>query len=368
MTRITGLRLGCVTYDRGRALVRFVGQVFRFAALIACIECEEGIRGLGIGWARLDDELGYARAGLSELRETLIGRDARSPFETSRLVQERGAHLGVTRISCAVELALWDLAGWLGDAPVCDLLGRKSKSLPAYAISAKEFSFTAIEQYVELVADFQSRGFRACKLHLFGDPQRDIETCRAIRTAVGDGMILMLDPAGRYRAEQALRVGHAIEELGFIRIEDPLSPGDRAGYRWLSGRIDVPIAVDASAHWSTTECLDAIRRGSMQCLRMDPGLVGITRTLHMAAVAEATGIEFDTKAFAPCGGVEAPLHVALAASTARWFEHYDADGLDKVPGVGCGTHIAAGMAVPANSPGFGAEVDWPELDRHCVWA
>lgn len=368
MTRISEVRLGCVEYGRGRPPVRFAGHVFRYAALVACVRCEDGTSGLGIAWARLEDEIGYARSGLPTIAEALIGQDGELPFETGRLVQERAHRPGLARLANVTELALWDLAGRLQEVPVADLLGRKHRALPAYAISADEFGFTSIDQYLALVSDFAARGFRACKLHLFGTAERDIEACREIRAAVGEGMVLMLDPAGRYRPRDALKVGRAIAELGFVRLEDPLAPDDRAGYRWLSPRIDVPIAVNDSLRWTSHECLDAIQAGILQCVRMDPGRAGMAQALRMAAVADAAGAEFDVSAFAPVGGVEASLHLSLASSASRWFEHHEAAGLDEVPGLATGISIVDGVARASDAPGLGATIDWAELDRHGDWA
>jgi L-alanine-DL-glutamate epimerase-like enolase superfamily enzyme len=272
------------------------------------------------------------------------------------------------RAAAAVEIALWDLAGRAAGLPSYRLLGCRRRSLPSYVISADDFRLTSVSQYVELAQRFVADGFGACKFHLWGDARKDLAACRAIRDAVGADIGLMLDPAGRYSRTDAAFVGQGIAELNFIRLEDPLPPADAAGYRWLGPRLSVPIMANESLAWNAEQCAAAARTGIVQGFRMTIGRAGIGEALHMAAIAEANGAELDLAAFAPRGGLEACLHMALAATAARWFEHHEALGLDEVPGLSPGFTIAAGQASPSDRPGFGCEIDWPELEKHCEWS
>jgi L-alanine-DL-glutamate epimerase-like enolase superfamily enzyme len=247
------------------------------------------------------------------------------------------------------------------------LLGCKRRSLPAYVISAEEFAYTSIAQFVDLAQRYVADGFRACKFHLWGEADRDIAACQAIRAAVGDEVKLMLDPASRYGRQEALRVAYAIEELGFVRYEDPLPPSDAAGYRWLSERVSIPLVVNETLRWNLEECAAAARAGTVQGFRLEIGRAGISHGLAMAAVAEANGVELDIAALAPRGGTELCLHFALSSAATRWFEHHEALTLDGVPGIAPAITVADGTARPVDRPGFGFEVDWAALDRHCTW-
>jgi L-alanine-DL-glutamate epimerase-like enolase superfamily enzyme len=289
------------------------------------------------------------------------------PHEAGRLCQEAAARPGLVRAASLVELALWDLAGRQLGVPCYQLLGCRRRSVPAYAISVEEFGYAETPQYVELAQRFVEQGFRACKFHLTGNAERDIATCCAIRAAVGDDVTLMLDPAGRYDRGSALRVGRALADLGFDRIEDPLPAHDFAGYRWLSQRLSLPIAANDPMQWGLRDCAEAARDGMVQCLRIDPARAGIVATLATAAIAEAHGAEIDFSALAPHGGVEACLHLALAAGRARWFENHFAAGIDEVPGIVTGVRIESGRALPSDAPGWGMQIDWHELDRYCTW-
>ena len=54
-------------------------------------------------------------------------------------------------------------------------------------------------------------------------------------------MKLMLDSMWAYRYENALRVGRAIESLGFYWYEDPLVEQDIYNYVKLTSKLDTPI-------------------------------------------------------------------------------------------------------------------------------
>ncbi len=368
MPRIISVRFGWSDYARGRPDLLWEGNRFRFAALVAMLRADDGSFGIGVGWSHAGDEHGYAAVVQAALAEAAIGRDATQPFATATHVGRLARGIGQSRAAAVLDLALFDLAGRAQAVPACQLLGCRRPELPAYVISAEEFGFTAPSQFVALAQRYVAAGFRGCKFHLWGDRERDIAACRAIRDAVGPDIALMLDPAGRYAREDALFVGRAIAELGFVRFEDPLPPADLAGYRWLAPRIDVPIMGNESLRWSFGDCARAAAEHAVHGFRCDVGRSGLAQALAFSAVAEAHGAEFDCAAFAPRGGLEACLHMNLAAPTARWFEYHEALGHDEVPGLAPGLSICDGVARPSGRPGLGFEVDVAEFERRCRWA
>lgn len=368
MPRITSVRFGWSDYAAGRPDLVWSGNRFRFAALVAMVRADDGSVGIGVGWSHAGDENGYPAVAQAALADILIGTDATLPEAAVRTVSRSAYGIGLSRAAAVLDLALFDLAGRALSVPTYRLLACRRSALPSYVISAEEFSFKEQAQFVALAERYVAAGFRGCKFHMWGDRRRDIAACRAIRDAVGPEVALMLDPAGRYSREDALFVGRAIAELGFVRFEDPLSPMDLKGYRWLAPRIDVPIMGNESLRWSVGDCARAATDGAVHGFRCDIGRSGLSQALTVAAMAETHHAEFDCAAFAPRGGLEACLHMNLAAPTARWFEHHEALGHDEVPGLAPGFTITDGVARPNDKPGLGFDVDLPEFERHCRWA
>jgi len=112
----------------------------------------------------------------------------------------------------ALDVAIWDIAGKVANMPIHRLLGTCRNSVPAYASSA---FLPAPQDYAEEALRYKSLGWTAYKIHPHANPAEDIKICQAVRNAVGSEMILMLDSCWAYGYEEALRVGQAIEDLGF---------------------------------------------------------------------------------------------------------------------------------------------------------
>ena len=367
MPRIDQISFGYVNCETFGKELRWGTHKFRHAALLAKVRSEDDKVGLGIAWAHIDEEMSFAQAAQSALAAIVIGSDAALPFGTGKTVQIAAYNAGVSRAGSVLEMALWDLSGRTMDVPTYQLLGCKRRSLPTYIISAEEFAFKSTSQFVALARRYVDAGFRACKFHLWGEADRDIAACRAIRKEVGDDVALMLDPASRYDRSTALRVGRVIEELGFVRYEDPLSPHDMVGYRWLAERVSVPLVANETLRWSLHDCKEAALSGSVQGFRLEVGRAGIAHGLALGAVAEAASVELDIASLAPRGGIELCLHFGLASSATRWFEHHEALGIEQIPGIAAGVTIVDGVAWPNDGAGFGFTVDWKQLDRHCTW-
>ena len=121
----------------------------------------------------------------------------------------------------AVDVALWDLAGTVAGLPVHRLLGTCSDHMPAYVSS---WVRRTPDDYAREVAHHRAAGWPGYKLHPPTQLRKlghevatvvDIETCEAVRDAAGDDMVLMLDSACAYDLGGAIKVGQAIEKLGY---------------------------------------------------------------------------------------------------------------------------------------------------------
>ena len=153
------------------------------------------------------------------LKPVIMGQDPLDRERLNKLLWAR-ARVATVRAIGAMDIALWDIAGKKAGLPIHRLIGTCRDKIAAYASS--EIHATA-EEYAEQARHYQATGWAAYKIH---PPQRwrdDIKVCEAVRKAVGDDYTVMLDSTWSYRYEEALRVGRAIEEMGFYWYEDPLA-------------------------------------------------------------------------------------------------------------------------------------------------
>ncbi len=135
------------------------------------------------------------------VRDVLLGED---PFQRELLwhkiweldrVEELPLYLlGV------VDTALWDLAGRWASQPTWQLLGGFRTEIQAYASTT---TFGSIEEYVEIVDQCTELGYRAVKLHAFGDARADAKLCTASTRTPGRRLpahvrrVRWFRPAGR---------------------------------------------------------------------------------------------------------------------------------------------------------------------------
>ena len=151
------------------------------------------------------------------VKPILIGADPFYREKIWQILRERQRlHLGTLsdKVLCAVDMALWDLAGRYLNQPVHKLLGATRDKVLAYASTMcgddLEGGLSTPEEFADFALQCVARGYKAFKLHTWQppmpgapDPKRDVAACRAVREAVGPDIALMLDPFHYYSRSDA---------------------------------------------------------------------------------------------------------------------------------------------------------------------
>ncbi len=245
------------------------------------IKSDDGLEGIGTG--------GDPNATRS-VGQQLVGQD---PFDTER-------HIRLMRRSGNVwglDLALWDLIGKACNQPLYKLWGGFTDRIKGYA-STIEIGIP--EQRAEQARGFYEEGFRAIKLRLHNETLgEDVALARAVKDAVGDTMELMADgnqaqtpvtpstqPGVIWDYRRALYTAQALEEMGFVWLEEPLSRYDFQGLAKLNAGVGIAIAGGENNrylhefHWM-------LEKGTYDILQPD-GLVseGMGQLRKLAAMAE----------------------------------------------------------------------------------
>lgn len=261
----------------------------------------------------------------------------------------------------AVDVALWDLAGKAAGLPIHALLGSYRKSVPAYASSAV---LPAPRAYADEATSFKEAGWTAYKIHPPTRPDEDIAVCAAVRKAVGDDHRLMLDSTWSYRYDEALRVGRAIEALGFYWYEDPLADDDLFGCIRLREKLDIPLMATEYAPGGFTNYVPWIINRATDYLRGDVAVKGgITALIKTAHLAEAFGMNFEVHHGGNSLNNVANLHLTMAIPNCEYFEVLLPDEAQKRGLVQDIEIDAEGFVHAPTAPGLGYEIDW-ELVEH----
>jgi L-alanine-DL-glutamate epimerase-like enolase superfamily enzyme len=294
------------------------------------------------------------------LKPLLMGQD---PLERERLNAALWpwSRLISVRSIGAVDVALWDIAGQAAGMPIHQLLGTTRHSIPAYASSAV---LPSIEAYAEEAQRFRADGWAAYKIHPPQHPPTDIKVCQAVRAAVGDDYTLMLDSTWSYDFPAAIRVGRAIEKLGFLWYEDPLHDQDITNYVKLRQKLDIPImateypqaGLESYAPWILLQATDYLRGD----VAVKGGITTLVKTAHLA---EAFRMTYEIHHGGNSLNNVANLHVACAIRNTTYFEVLLPDGAHKY---GLAQDIVVGkdgLVHAPTKPGLGAEIDFELIGR-----
>lgn len=333
---------------------------------IVAIETDLGVRGAAPGPAS------------AAAAKYLLGRN---PLERSGIWRDlkRAARAGLVGPPSGIDCALWDLAGKLYDAPIYELLGGGHRlALPCYASTFHgddHGGLSSPDDFGEFAVQCRELGYPAFKIHgwVEGSIRREIETVLAVRDQVGPSMELMLDPAGAYATfADAIRVGRACDEAGYLWYEDPFRGGGFSVHAHAQLRTLIRTPLLVGEHLRGLEAkADAIQAGVADFIRAgwreDCGITGV---MKIAALAEAHGVDVELH-----GGDLAHRQCMAALVNSNYYElglvhpkttttvqpplYEDPRWLDNLQAVdsnGC-------VAVPTG-PGLGADLDWKWIRAH----
>jgi L-alanine-DL-glutamate epimerase-like enolase superfamily enzyme len=283
------------------------------------------------------------------IREDLLGRDALARellwhrmWELDRIEEFPVYALGL------VDVALWDIAAKAAGVPVHRLLGSYREALPAYASTV---TFSSVEEYLDVADQCLELGYGAIKLHAWGDPRADAELCQKLRAHVGDQVALMYDGSAGFDLADAVYVGRALAEAGYVWYEEPMREFSVMAYKRLSEQVSVPLLVGETsdgAHWNMADFIAAGAAGYVRTSAQFKG--GITGALRIAHLADS--FQLRAEVHGP-GVVNAHLCMAIPNTT-----HYESlvhsNPVVREPAV-----HADGMVHAPTTPGIGfGEPGW----------
>lgn len=314
------------------------------------------------------------------VKPLLIGEN---PLDRERLWQLMSRHNGFSEgLLGNIDCALWDLAGRMTNLSVSRLLGHARDRIKAYASTAPNLG--APEQYAQHALDCKVAGYTAYKVHanIYWDPinkeaapgrpafpREDVDICRAVRKAVGDDMVLMLDPWGIYTLDEATWVGRQIEELGFYFFEHPMHERQVEPYRKLCRELQIPVCGPELAPGGVFSRTEWALQHATDIGRTDINFGGITGVRKTVDMYEAMGMKCEIHV----GGFgNAQILAATSGDTCEYFERglLELDMVDtSVPPYlqsPCDPMDGNGDVLLSDRPGLGCELNWDYINDHRV--
>ncbi len=361
-------------YDyNGFNLVYQAGGRLQQTGYVFTIETDAGVTGEYAGGSANS----YTQVGM--VAPYLLGKN---PLERERIWNDlKRALRKQDRFGLGpIDIALWDIAGKLYDAPVYELLGGYRATLPAYASTYhgdENGGLDSPEAFADFALQCRELGYPAFKIHGWGAGPigREVATVLKVREVVGDGMDLMIDPACEYETfADALKVGRACDEAKFFWYEDPFKDGGLSSFahRKLRQMIKTPILLGEHVRGFELH-VDQIVADGTDFVRADADYDGgITGVIKLAHAAEGFGLDCEIHAPGP-----AHRHCMAAIRNTNYYElglvHpkvggnregkrvYASDYSDALDAIDARGHVP----VP-QGPGLGVPIAWDWVTTHEV--
>ena len=249
---------------------------------------------------------------------------------------------------------LWDIVGKAAGLPVYALIGRVRDRFPVYLTSGD----SPLEVYFEQIDLAREYGIDAYKFHTYKGGKADIPIFHAVRERVGPDFLLINDPVCSYNLEEAIEVGHVMEELDFLWLEEPMHEYKQHQYQILCDELQMPVMGNETLMGDLGISTQWLMSGATDLLRANARF-GTTQVLKMAHFAEMydTNIEMNAE-----GGLFGLLHAHLgccidntgfyeAGAVALEARNGEPWGMTNTP------PIVDGHILPPDGPGWGAEWD-----------
>ena len=250
------------------------------------------------------------------LAPELIGRD---PEDVERiwddlygLMRVRGCFGGfhVDAIA-ALDIALWDLRARGRGLPLWALLGeRRREHVPGYLSGLPA---ATLSERVAMARAFQAQGHDAFKIAAVVSSEGIVAEVAALRQALGNEALLMVDLHWKFSADEALALIAELVPYRLHFVEAPVKPEDLAGLVRTAHGSAIPVA--AGEEWYTIyEARLRLEAAALGFIQPEMGHTGITQFLRIASLAGNRGVPLAPHATIGLGlFLAASLHASAVA-------------------------------------------------------
>ena len=307
-------------------------------------------------WGRCSTSMGPEQIAI--LKRHAVGED---PFHREKLYQlfHKGTRWVYQNPGWFGEFdnCLWDIAGKSANLPVYALIGKERDRFPVY-LTGGDMDAAG---YMKAIEGGKKTGIQAYKLHSYKGGKADIPIYREVRQEVGPDYVLITDPVCSYTLREAIEVGHVLEELDFLWLEEPMFEQKMNLYQELCRELTIPVMsterlmhdVDLTTQWLIQGATDRVRGRAT---------FGTTQVLKLAHLAELHGTNIELNGHGGLWGL-VHAHMGCCIDNTDFYEHsgrYVRESMRQQAeqwGLLNAPLIEDGHIVPPDGPGWGAEWD-----------
>ena len=278
--------------------------------LVVRVHTDTGLTGLG----ETVDKIPGARAALhGTLAPLLLGQEALDIEGLWRFAMDNLMYHGYagaeTRALSALELALWDILGKQYGAPLCHLLGGKTRDeIPTYNTCIGFGDWPDYEAWHEdagaLARSLLDDGIAAMKIWPFdrfseesfgqristAQIEAGLKPIRQIRDAVGKEMEIGIECHFRWNRVSMERIARALEPYEILFLEDALPAIYPAEIKALGEKTRIPL-IGSELLMTRWQLREWLVEGVTPIVMTDPVWNGgVAETRKIAALAETFGV------------------------------------------------------------------------------
>lgn len=297
-------------------------------AVFVRVIASDGAWGWGESFANFPQVGAEHRARLvdSIFAPLLEGRDATDPAATYAMLADRTRTMALqcdepgpfAQVLGAIDQALWDLSARRAGVPLWKHLRGTNASVRVYA------SGIGPNDVVAVARRKRDEGYRAFKLKVGFDAERDNANLAALREALGSDATIMLDAnQGWSPGDASVRIDALARHRPFW-IEEPIR-ADEPHDTWQAIARRSPVPLAAGENVRGLDRFDATL-DYLAFVQPDVGKWGgITLGLEIARRARERNVTFCPHWLGGGVGLAASLHLVAAAGTPRSFLEVDAN-------------------------------------------
>jgi len=310
----------------------------------------------------------------SHLKKEVIGQN---PFDVRRLWDrmffenhDLGPGGALPNAIAGIDIALWDLKGRLLGQPIYHLLGGRYRDrIEAYGSVPVRRGEVSIDACVKSCLRFVEQGFKCIKVrmqirehHLNPDPDPTFAYAAAVRQAIGDDIVLMIDANNGYSAQRAISTGRRLfEQWNVTYFEDPVSDQNLAEMAQVTAGLNDLEIVAGEKCYTRWQIKDLIVQGNVDIINPDVTKVGgITEMEKLAVLSACFHKPIQLHNTRPTIATAASLHCMASTPLVARFIEYPVvgtafDGLMKL--FRNRVKLENGILFVPKGPGLGLEVD-----------
>ena len=351
MSTIRSLRARAVYVPMTRPLHTSTGAIDKVPLVLIDLETSSGAVGRGYLFSVTPLALKAQVALLDDMAALLVGQPL-APIDIEQMLNQRFTLLGATGLVgmaiSGIDMATWDAKAIEAGLPLARLLGGETKPIKAY--NSCGLGLMGPEKVAREAVELLQGGFSAMKLRLgYATLEQDIAAVHAVRAAIPASVQLMTDYNQALTPAEAIRRGHALDDLGLTWIEEPVRADDHAGNAQVAAALKTPVQIGEN-YWGSRDMARAIAAHASDYVMPDLERIGgVSGWLRASAIADAAALPMSTHLFP-----EMSAHLMCVTPTAHWLEYVDwVNPVLQTP-----LEIRDGCAILRDTPGCG--LDWDE--------